>query len=86
MRHDGCDAGSHPIAFDDRRVADPHAVDVGDRVERAGLIDAGRDPEVARTGLRLRKDPKGERKGGRKGREDGSLRRHARSAATCADS
>ena len=36
------------VALDERRLADAHAGDVGDRVERARLEDAGAQAEVAR--------------------------------------
>jgi hypothetical protein len=47
-------AGAAAIAFDDRRVADADAADIGDRIERAGRVDAGCEAEIARARPRLR--------------------------------
>jgi hypothetical protein len=43
-RHTGPDG----VAFDDRRVPDADALDVGDRIERPGGEDAGLDAQVSR--------------------------------------
>jgi hypothetical protein len=59
VRHDRRDAGPHRIAADDRRVANPHARDIGDGVQRTGRQRAGRDAEIARArtaGLRDERD------------------------------
>jgi hypothetical protein len=48
VRHDRRHAGADAVALHDRGVADPDAVHVGNRVEWAGRVDAGRDADVAR--------------------------------------
>src|SRR5262249_9028346 len=52
VRHDGGHAGAHRVALHDRRVADADALDVGDRVECAGGIHAGSNPQIASPRLR----------------------------------
>ena len=58
------DAGADGLAADERDVADLHAVDIGDRVERARWEDADADAGLAgaRAGLggsRQRQDQRG---------------------------
>ena len=45
-RQDDGDARPHVCSFDHRRLPDEHAVDVGDRVARAGFETADSDAEV----------------------------------------
>src|SRR4029077_10454418 len=45
-------AGAHVLAFDQRGVADEHAVDVADRVASARVALTDRDAEVPRTHAR----------------------------------
>ena len=60
--HDDGDAGAHraasddqrAVALDQRRVADAHAGDIGDRVGRSRREAADDDPEVARPGAHVR--------------------------------
>ena len=53
VRQDRGHPGPDAIAFDDRRVSDAHAVDVGDRIARAARVDADDDAEVSRARPRL---------------------------------
>ncbi|MNX88072.1 hypothetical protein D3C86_1200290 [compost metagenome] len=49
MRQDrGC-AGADRVAFDDGRMADGHAFNIGDGIERAGLEMAGRQADIAQS-------------------------------------
>src|SRR5439155_26392242 len=62
-------AGAYVVTFDDRRVADAHALHVRDRVQGAGLVVAQLDSQVTRpqlwitssTSSRLRSISSGER-------------------------
>jgi hypothetical protein len=47
MGNDRRDAGAHAVAVDDRRVPHAHPVDVCDRVQQTGRMDARRDAQVA---------------------------------------
>src|SRR5207302_10024711 len=68
----GGHAGAEEIVHYDRRVADAHAVHVGNRVQRARRVDAGRDPEItcARLGALRRRDDDDQERNGRKDREE----------------
>ncbi len=52
VREDDGHAGSDVVALDQRRVADAHAGDIGDRIVETGSALAYRDPELA--GLQIR--------------------------------
>jgi hypothetical protein len=55
VRHDRGDARTHTVTLDDGRVPDAHALDVRDRIRRAGWIDARSDAHFTRPGPRLRR-------------------------------
>src|SRR6185295_763394 len=51
VRNDRRDAGADQLTLDNRGVADAHAFDVGDRVERSGREYAGATPRSRALGL-----------------------------------
>ena len=62
VRQDCRDAGPDVVAFDDRRVPDLHAFDIGDRVERSRWKDARGEADFARARPLLSAHERGDRR------------------------